>query len=71
MIAALDVRDGRILARLIHLAHRFGCVYTRAEALQRDGSFRVRIHIDGPSEALARLRMQIDKLAREDKENNP
>lgn len=68
MIAAFDANDGRLLARVIHLAHRFGCSYTRAEAQQHGDSYRVQMHFTGPGDALARLSKQIDKLTTEDKE---
>lgn len=68
MIAAFEAIDSRLLARVIHLAHRFGCTYTRAEAQQRDGAYRVQLHFTGPGDALARLSKQIDKLITEDKE---
>ncbi|MGZ3497210.1 MAG: hypothetical protein ACXWNK_14890 [Vulcanimicrobiaceae bacterium] len=68
MIAAFDSTDSRLLARVIHLAHRFGCTYTRAEAQQDGGSYRVQLHFTGPGDALVRLSKQIDKLTTQDKE---
>jgi hypothetical protein len=68
VIAAFDASDSRMLARVIHLAHRFGCTYTRVEAEQQGDSYRVQLHFAGPGNALARLSKQIDKLTNEDKE---
>ena len=68
MNAVFDSTDSRLLARVIHLAHRFGCAYTRIEAQQQGDSYHVQLQFTGPGDALARLSKQIDKLTSEDKE---
>ena len=70
VIAAFESTDGRLLARMIHLAHRFGCTYAKVEAEAHDGMYSVRFHFTGPDDALGRLSKQIDKLNHEDRENS-
>ena len=58
----IDTSDGRLLARIINLAHRFGCSYTRVSA-QRDGNrYAATIELSGPADALRRLDLQVRKL---------
>lgn len=62
--------DGRIVARLIMLAARFGCSYTELtvahEATQDIWS--VEITFTGPERQLQRLSAQLDKLLTYEKE---
>ncbi|HTX56869.1 MAG TPA: hypothetical protein VMD47_07175 [Candidatus Acidoferrales bacterium] len=60
--------DGRLLARIIHLAHRFGCTYTRAASERTGVAYRMEFAFAGPSDALRRLDAQITKLLDDDKE---
>jgi len=65
---AFTMRDGRVLARIIHLAHRFGCSYTRLDA-QRNGAdsgYEATIELHGPEDALRRLKVQVNKLINDD-----
>ena len=68
MIARLFSSDGRLLARVIYLAHRFGCAYTSVAGHELDGTYSGLLHFSGPSDALARLSKQIDKLNHAEKE---
>jgi hypothetical protein len=65
---AFTMYDARLLARIIHLAHRFGCTYTRIEAQASSGVYTATIELDGPSVPLRRLSAQIQKLLTIDKE---
>lgn len=60
--------DGRLLARIINLAHRFGCTYTRVASEQRGAGYRMELAFAGPRESLRRLDAQITKLLDDDKE---
>jgi len=58
----IDTFDGRLLARIINLAHRFGCSYTEVTA-RRDGDrYAATIELCGPADALRRLDLQVRKL---------
>lgn len=63
MTAAFETRDGRLVARIIALAHRFGCGYTRVDVRMRDGDvYDAQIDFTGAQEQLRRLEAQITKL---------
>jgi hypothetical protein len=62
-------RDGRLLARIINLAHRFGCTYTRVASERSGNAYRLELAFAGPGEALRRLDNQITKLLDDDREN--
>ena len=64
----ITANDGRILARIIHLVHRFGCTYTRIAAQQTGKVYEIQYAFAGPSDALRRLDAQITKLLNDDKE---
>jgi hypothetical protein len=58
--------DGRMLARIIHLAHRFGCTYTKVAAERSGAAYRMELALAGPPDALRRLDAQITKLLDDD-----
>jgi len=60
--------DGRLLARIIHLAHRFGCTYTRVAAEAHGATYRMEFAFAGPGDALRRLDAHITKLLDDDRE---
>ena len=68
MTTTLTMRDGRLLARIINLAHRFGCTYTRVAAQQNGDAYAATIELHGPRDALRRLDLQLTKLLSDDKE---
>lgn len=69
MRVELTTRDSRLVARLLNLAHRFGCSYREcATSLKDDEAFTGFIDFTGPPDALRRLRGQINKLIATDKE---
>lgn len=68
MTIAVEVREGRLVARIINLAHRFGCSYENLNADRRDGVFVATIALTGPADALRRLQPQITKLLEDEKE---
>ena len=68
MNVSLSMNDGRLLARVIQLAHRFGCTYTTVQATQHGTAYRANLAFDGPEEALRRLEAQITKLLNDDME---
>ncbi|HUA08666.1 MAG TPA: hypothetical protein VMA98_05275 [Candidatus Acidoferrales bacterium] len=64
----VTANDGRMLARIIHLAHRFGCTYTRVAAEHRGATYCMELAFAGPGDALRRLDAQITKLLADDRE---
>lgn len=68
MKIALKTRDERLVARIINLAHRFGCSYDDLLARRRDDAYVAAIQLTGPADALRRLGPQINKLIDDDKE---
>ncbi|HEV3153587.1 MAG TPA: hypothetical protein VGZ02_07280 [Candidatus Baltobacteraceae bacterium] len=68
MNKAFVMRDGRALARIIHLTHRFGCSYTRIEAHAEERGFFTTIDLAGPAEALRRLDAAVQTIIAYDKE---
>lgn len=60
--------DGRLVARVILLGHRFGCSYDRLTVKEEQGRFSVQIHLTGPELALRRLNAQVGKLLDYEKE---
>ncbi len=58
--------DGRMLARIIHLAHRFGCTYTKVAAERTGVAYRLEVAFAGPGDALRRLDAHITKLLDDD-----
>lgn len=67
----VTANDGRLLARIIHLAHRFGCTYTKAASVRRDGGYAMEFAFTGDVDALRRLDAQITKLLDDDRETIP
>ncbi len=63
-----EMRDPRLLARIINVAHRFGCDYTKLESTQNDGMYTATLDLAGPADALRRLQLHIAKLLHDDKE---
>lgn len=68
MKIALKTRDERLVARIINLAHRFGCSYDDLLARRHDDTYVAAIELTGPTDALRRLGAQINKLIDDDKE---
>ena len=64
----LVTSDGRLLARIINLAHRFGCTYTRVASERQGVAFHMEMAFAGPSDAVRRLDAQITKLLDDNKE---
>ena len=62
MIYETTMRDQRLVAKIINLAHRCGCGYRSVEAYSDDPQTRVRFEFDGTENALRLLRTQVDKL---------
>jgi hypothetical protein len=60
--------DGRLVARLIMLAHRFGCDYRELSVTRSDAGFSVDMTFDGAPDSLRRLDAQIGKLLDYEKE---
>jgi hypothetical protein len=67
-VRTVTANDGRLLARIIHLAHRFGCTYTRVAARHTGAAYQLEFAFAGPSDALRRLDAQITKLLDDDRE---
>jgi hypothetical protein len=66
--STIAMNDSRLLARILNLAHRFGCGYTKLEA-EYDGSrYVATLNLTGDADALRRLDAQIAKLLDDDKE---
>ena len=62
MIYETTMRDQRLVAKIINLAHRCGCGYRSVEAYSGEPDTRVRFVFDGTENALRLLRTQVDKL---------
>jgi len=67
MKADVKMRDGRLLARIINLAHRFGCSYTHVDAKAQSDGYIATIQLKGNPDALRRLSLQLNKLLADDK----
>jgi len=65
---SVTANDGRLLARIIHLAHRFGCTYTKIAAEHTGAVYRLEFAFAGPGESLRRLDAYITKLLDDDRE---
>jgi len=65
---SIDTVDGRLLARIINLTHRFGCSYTNLSARREGERYAATIELSGPVDALRRLTLQIRKLTTEHEE---
>ena len=66
---AITTRDARLVVRIVNLAHRFGCWYTSLHSKREGNGYTATIEIDGPSESLRRLDLQVNKLLLEYKEH--
>ncbi len=62
MTHSIDTVDGRLLARIINLTHRFGCSYTNLSARREGERYAATIELCGPADALRRLTLQLHKL---------
>jgi glycine cleavage system regulatory protein len=69
MTHTIETFDPRLVARLINLAHRFGCSYTQLSAHRTGERYAATIEFSGPNDALERLTLQVRKLATEHEEN--
>jgi hypothetical protein len=67
-VRTVTANDGRILARIIHLAHRFGCSYTSVASEHIGAQYRMKFAFAGSGDALRRLDAQITKLLDDDRE---
>jgi len=67
-VRTVTATDGRLLARIIHLAHRFGCTYTSVASQRAGAAYRIEFAFAGPGDALRRLDAQITKLLDDDRE---
>ena len=65
----IQMHDPRLLARILNVAHRFGCGYTRLESSYTGGTYVARIDLEGDADALRRLDLHIAKLLHDDKES--
>jgi len=68
MNAEFVMRDGRVLARIINLAHRFNCGYSAIDVRPSNGAFAARIDFTGAADALRRFEAQLNKLLETEKE---
>ena len=68
MRVELTTQDSRLVARLLNLAHRFGCSYSECSTSRNDVAYTAAIEFTGPPDALRRLRGQVTKLITDDKE---
>lgn len=64
----VEMHDQRLLARIINVAHRYGCAYERLESTNNGGTWTATIDLSGPAESLRRLNLHIAKLLHDDKE---
>lgn len=67
MTFATTVRDQRLLARFVNVAHRCGCRYGAVEARDGDGTTDVRFTFTGTPDALRRLAVQLERLVADDR----
>jgi len=65
----IEMHDPRLLARIINVAHRFGCGYTKLESTYIGGTYVAHLDLEGPADALRRLDLHIAKLLHDDKES--
>ena len=68
MNAEFVMHDGRVLARIINLAHRFNCGYSAIDVRPHEGAFTTRIDFTGAADALRRFHLQLTKLLETEKE---
>jgi hypothetical protein len=64
MTVELSMRDGRLLARLINLAHQFDCTFNAIAAYDRGDDYSARIRFSGSDDALSRLEKKIPAIIR-------
>jgi hypothetical protein len=67
-VRTVTANDGRLLARIIHLAHRFGCTYESVASKRTGNAYRMEFAFAGPGDALRRLDAHITKLLDDDRE---
>ena len=70
MKRAFTTRDARLVVRIVNLAHRFGCWYTALHSKRTTDTYAASIEIEGPSDAVRRLNLQVSKLILDDKEHS-
>ena len=68
MTRTFDFHDWREVARILNLAHRFGCALESLEVRRRDGLFGTTVAFTGDENALRRLDAQFSKITEDDKE---
>jgi glycine cleavage system regulatory protein len=66
---SFETTDARLLARIINLAHRFGCSYTRLVAQRTGERYAATIELSGPADALRRLNLLVGKLTNDPEES--
>jgi len=62
------MNEGRLIARIISLAERNGCSYTRISVTAGPGGYDTEVDFTGNPDALRRLDSQLHKLLLDDKE---
>jgi hypothetical protein len=68
MTSSFTMQDGRLIARIISLMHRFGCGYSRIDVRAGPDGYDTTIDFTGSPETLGKLDAQIHKLLSDDKE---
>ena len=62
MKESFSVSDGRMIARIINLAHQFNCSYHEVTARRENGGFTATIDLIGADDALRRLKMKLTAI---------
>jgi hypothetical protein len=58
----IEAEDGRVLARVINLAARIGCVVERCEMAQDEDGARITASFSGDDQQLRRLGGQLSRM---------
>ncbi len=66
MIENVQMRDPRMVARIVNLALRCNCGYREMSVVERDGMYEARFSFTGDSESLRRLKGQLDRAVADD-----
>ncbi|MGH7662473.1 MAG: hypothetical protein ACRENA_16335 [Vulcanimicrobiaceae bacterium] len=62
MKVEIDATDGRVLARVINLAARIGCMVERCEMAQNEDGARIVAEFSGDQQQLRRLGGQLSRM---------
>lgn len=68
MTLSLEMRDWRLLERVVGLTSRLGCAYTRVDVRAGADHYHATIDFVGAPDALRRLGAQLNRLLNDDKE---